>query len=392
MNMETPAAEGGKLHFFYGTRQVFRRRHGDVNILGRAALPLPVRRSEWSLNGAAPVHFYIERDPGPEAPARYPWGTRTPAVNRLRDDPGAFNIEIPVGHPALREGENRLSVAVEGQDCTRAEAEVSFTWDPVPVPLPLRSAGWSADMPVQEVGQAVDGIWEIEAAPEGGGAQAALRPRPPAGHDILFILGGLHGSQEATYTIRFGAPLGGVFLGLSDFFFAHDAQEPELGIKPGYSTAGLATLTPSGHLQCWQGMGDSTMDKSWAWVRRSRPAKLAVATDVPYRVRHQVLFSSGNVLSRVRIWPAAGAEPADWQCSVDSFGVPAGMPRPDAGAFGLFQYQGTPTHWSDLQVRAIDVPVTQADQSRRPLEESPLRFLEGLRPAVRRVRRLLRGR
>lgn len=371
------------VRFFYGKRQIFRRRYGDINILGKTSLQVPARASVWSLNDTSPVHFYIEREPEADGDARYPWNTRTPAVNRLRDTPGAFNIEIPDDHPALQEGENYLRVIIEGLDGTCAEDDMTFLWDPTPIALPLASSDWSTEASVQEIGQAVDGQWEVDRD------TATLRSQAPVGHDVLFVVGSLHGSQEATYTVEFDDPISGIFLGLSDFFVTHDAQEPNLGIKPGYSTAGLVTLNPDGKLQGWQSMGDSTYDKPWAWVRRSRFKTIPLSSGVRYRARHQVLFDDGIVLCRFRMWREVEPEPEDWMCRVNTAGVSNGLPRPEAAAFALFQYQGSPTQWSNIHVRSIEDRITKADLAHRPIEDSLYRYEEKARATVRAMLRRL---
>lgn len=373
------------IRFPYGNRQVFRRRFQDINVVGRTSLRLPVRRSEWWLNEGRATHFYVERTTQPNEVKRYPWGTRTPAVNRLRDRPGSFNIEVAVDDVQLREGDNQLRIFIEGGDGQSAEADVILSWDPTSVELPVDLSELRTDATVQHVGQVVDGLWNVDQN------SATITTCAPVGHDALFVLGGLHGSQEATYLVAFDEPIRGVFLGLSDFFVGHDAQEPGLGIKPGYSTAGLATLTPTGEAQCWLAMGDNTWDKLWPWVRRSRHACMPVVPRVTYRVRHQVVFDAGDVLSRFRMWPTIEKEPTHWQCSVDSVGVPVGMPRPAAAAFALFQYHGTPTRWWDVQVRSIDGRITSGDLIHRPLEETPQRVLAKVRPKIQGIGRRLRA-
>lgn len=369
------------IRFFYGPSQWFRACYGDITILGETTMPLPARAATWRLNGAEPEPLYIETDPGPDAPPRYPWGTKTPAVNRLRDAPGSFNVEIPVDHPALRPGDNSLEVTIDGHS-----APMQFAWEPTPAALPLSSAAWQG-RPLQEIGQAVDGLWEVSQTP--GGAPA-IRPQAPVGHDVLFVVGPSMGSQEARFTVTFGAPLSGIFLGLSDFFVAHDAQEPGLGIKPGYSTAGLITLRPNGELQAWQSMGDNTWDKPWAWVRRSRPKTVSVQPNRAYHARHQLLIGEGQMLSRCRLWPADAPEPETWQVSVDTFGLAAHFPRPARAAFALFQYHGAQTEWSDLELRALDLPLSRADRQGTPIEESPYRYVEKLQGRVRAIKRRLR--
>ena len=141
MGIGSPSMRSGnnaeKIVLAYGDRQTFRYRCEDIHFAGFTALTLPTRRSEWRLNGGAPTHFYVERQTTAADPRCYPRDTRTPAVIRLLDLPGHFNIEIPVRSPQLRAGHNRIALAIEGQDGVQAQLEAAFTWDPSAPGLPL---------------------------------------------------------------------------------------------------------------------------------------------------------------------------------------------------------------------------------------------------------------
>lgn len=343
----------------YGDRQTFRYRCEDINILGATSLALPVRRSQWRLNNGLPVHFYVERKTTEEDPPRYPWNTRTPAVNRLRDRPGTFNIEIPNASPQLRPGDNHVAIVMEDADGEQAHRDAEFTWDPEPVALPLDLSDLKDAGSIQEIGQVVDGLWDLDRSGN------TITTRGPVANDALLLLGAPHASQEATYNVVFSAPLSGAFVGLSDFFVRHDEQQPNLGIKPGYSTAGLATLKPRGLAQCWAAMADNTWDKDWSWVRKSDPARVSVEADVVFAVRHQVIFDGATILSRFRIWPAAEPEPRRWLAVVDTAALSTELPRPAAATFGLFQHRGIPTRWSNIQVRALQGKISADDLAAR---------------------------
>jgi len=344
-----------KIVLSYGNRQTFRYRCEDIHIPGFTALALPVRRSEWWLNGGPSAHFYVERQATAADPPQYPWNTRTPAVNRLRELLGHFNIEIPVASPQLRPGRNHFALAIEGDDGQRADLEAEFSWDPKAVGLPLDLSDLSKTASIQDIGQVVDGLWDLDKG------RNAILTRAPVGHDALLLLGGQHESQEATYKVVFSAPLDGVFVGLSDFFVRHDEQLPNLGIKPGYSSAGLATVTADGVAQCWAAMGDNTWDKEWSWVRKSSPAFVSLAAGVVYAVRHQVIFDGQAILARFRIWPAGRPEPKRWLRSIDTASLSPELPGPMAASFGLFQYHGNPTQWSNIKVRPIQANISAKD-------------------------------
>ena len=345
-----------KIVLAYGDRQTFRYRCEDIHFAGFTALTLPTRRSEWRLNGGAPIHFYIERQTTEADPRCYPWDTRTPAVNRLLDLPGHFNIEIPVESPQLRAGHNRIGLAIEGQDGVQAQLEATFTWDPSAPGLPLHVSDLSKIQTIQDVAQVVDGLWDVDRA------HNAIKTRAPVAADSLCLLGAPHASQEATYDVEFSSPLDGFFVGLSDFFVRHDEQVPSVGIKPGYSSAGLATLRPGGFAECWVAMGDNTWENDWAWVRKTRiPAVVSIAAGVVYTVRHQVIFDGGTIVSRFRLWRAGRPEPKGWLCTIDTASLSPNLPRPTAASFGLFQHRGNPTRWSNIKLRSIPARITPED-------------------------------
>ena len=192
-------------------------------------------------------------------------------------------------------------------------------------------------------------------------AQNVIKTRAPVAADSLCLLGAPHASQEAIYDVEFSSPLDGFFVGLSDFFVRHDEQVPSVGIKPGYSSAGLATLRPEGFAECWVAMGDNTWENDWAWVRKTRiPAVVSIAAGVVYTVRHQVIFNGRTIVSRFRLWRAGKAEPKGWTCTIDTASLSPNLPRPSAASFGLFQHRGNPTRWSNIKVRPITV-VTPED-------------------------------
>jgi hypothetical protein len=345
----------GKIALSYGRRQTFQHRCEDIHISGFTSLTLPTRRSEWRLNGGPPVHFYVERNVTSTDPPQYPWQARTPAVNRLRDLPGHFNIEIPINCPLLRPGNNHIALAIEGNDGHKAALEAEFYWDPKAVALPLDLSDLSKTESIQNIGQAVNGFWDVDRD------RNAITTRAPVGDDSLLLLGAPHESQEATYEVVFGAPFDGVFIGLSDFFVRHDEQQPELGIKPGYSTAGLATITASRFAECWSAMGDSTWDKEWSWVKKSVPAFIPLKPGVDYAVRHQVIFDSAAILARFRIWLAGTPEPRRWLSTIDTVSLSPELPRPKSASFGLFQHRGSATRWSNIKVRQLQAKICPED-------------------------------
>lgn len=188
------------------------------------------------LNNGALIHFYIEPEPD-ENKANYPYNTQTPSVHRLRHKTGHFNIEIPVDSQNLREGWNNIFIQIEDEERNEYDLEARFNWDPRLIPLPFVLEDLKGFRSIQEVGQVVNGEFDIDLD------NNVIRSHVPVGSDILLLLGSPYGSQEATYQVK-SSQLSDTwaFIRLSDFFFEHVEQSPGLGIKPGYSTAGLATI------------------------------------------------------------------------------------------------------------------------------------------------------
>lgn len=338
------------ISFPYGARQRFRYRHGDINVLAVIDGNLPLRRSEWFLNGGPPTHFYVEPDV-PVAVGPYAWETNSPSVFRLQGKTGWANLEIPITASELREGDNDLEVRVEDAGGNLAGERVRFTWDPRPVALPVDLSDLRGVTDLQSVGQAVNGVFEID--PDRG----VVRTVEPIGPDVLLLLGSPTGSQEATYVVEFGTDgRTGTYIGLSDYFVGHSEQEPGLGIKPGYSTAGLATIAPGGWAQMWIARGDCLVDKPWAWLERSRyPSRYPVQPGVRYRVRHQCIIEPHVNLARFRLWPDGDAEPTEWLCVEDNADLAPGLERLVSASFGLFQFGGHATEWSEISLRRLSV-------------------------------------
>ena len=329
----------------YGETQQFRFRHRDINILGHVEGLLPVRRSVYRLNSGNSVPFYVKCVPE-EIRKLAGRERKGPSVNRLVKD-GDFNLEIPVSVSEIRVGENTVIVEVEdgaGELCLK---EMGFVWDPTPVPLPLDLEDLSCFSHIQEVGQIVDGAFDLDSEAK------VIRARDPVGWDTLLLLGSPNGSQEATYQVRFSGFDSGIFLGLSDFFAGHEAEEPDAGIQPGWSSAGLATMRPNGVGQVWLAWGDLTKREAF-WVVKTDPGQpIQLQKDTLYSVRHQVKFEGCVNSSRYRIWPADDAEPDSWLCEEKDSEIPIEKTKFAQASFGLFQYLGSPTEWSGIQVRAL---------------------------------------
>jgi hypothetical protein len=330
----------------YGTRQRFRYRTYDLNFHGRLSRPVvPVREATWSLNGSAPVAFYVESVPDPGIDWTYEYKD-SPSVNRLKDA-GDFNVEVPVATPELRAGANELRIRIVDGAGVEEQVAVAFDWDPTPLPAELDLTDVTGFEHIQELGQAVDGAFDLDRD------QNLIRSRGPVYVDSLLVLGSPHGSQEATYQVRFTDLTKVKWLGPSDFFAGHAGPTPPIGIKPGWSTAGMMALSPRNEARGFLAYGDHVgTDQEWV-VQTAPPVRFIVEARVDYRVRHQVEFRDGVDHDRFKIWPVGDSEPDEWLVEEDDSAIPADHPKYTECSFGLFQHSGFPIEWSDIRVRPL---------------------------------------
>lgn len=348
------------IEFRFGSRQRFTRRYHDITVPGRVlAAGMPVRRAVWRLNEGALVPFYVEHVPdlwlragrqGGWLPTPIDWRIAykdSSAALRLKEL-GDFNIEIPVDSPELRHGANRLELEIEDHGKVVDHAVMTFDWDPTPRSLPVDLADLDAVDAIQDVAQITDGHFSIDRE---RGAIVSVAPVAP---DALCLLGWPARSQEATYRIVSDEPRKAKYVGLSDFFVGHEPDEVDIGIKPGYSTAGLATIRFDGEARSWLANADNGARRDRWLVCTEPPAEFLWRAGVPYRVRHQLLFEGIDLRTRFRIWPETEAEPANWLCEESTHGVDPVLPRFASATFGLFQHTGASTAWSDIRVVPLE--------------------------------------
>jgi hypothetical protein len=101
-----------------------------------------------------------------------------------------------------------------------------------------------------------------------------------------------------------------------------------------------------------------------------------------HRVRHQVLFAEDMNLVRFKIWPKGEREPERWLCEEHDADLAPDLPRHTSGSFGLFQYGGQPTEWSNIRVSSLEL--TAKDRAMLTRKKSAIR--KRLRTARRRAR------
>ena len=341
----------------YGTRQPFRYRHDDVNLIGLFGGALPTRSASYRVNEGERRPFFVEEPPssGIDWSFQYKHG---PARLRLTN-PGDFNVEIPVDGGGLRPGVNTVSLEVEDAHGGKHHVDVTVEWNPEPVELPCDLRDLSGES-VQGIGQVVNGAFDIDPVLN------VIRGRPPAKPDSLFLLGSPAARQEATYEFRYFDGNRSKYIGLSDFFVRHEVEDKSVPIKPGWSTAGLATIRPRGEFaweaRIWIASGDRPgWRPNLTGATPSRSAFHVVRTDPPahfepepfrwYLVRHQLTIDR-SVSSRFKIWPADSSEPGEWLCDETDAESSEG-PRHRQATFGLFQHSGMPSEWRDIHLRLL---------------------------------------
>jgi hypothetical protein len=324
---------------------------------------MPLRRSYYRLNGASPEPFYVEAipDEGIDWINGYKY---SPAELRCKEL-GEFCIEIPIDAAGLKEGDNSLIIEIENGTKIEERIQLSFRWDPKPLPLPLDLADLDRFETIQDVGQVVNGAFDLDTA------QNVIRSRAPVAPDAFMVLGSPHTSQEAVYRVRFLDLTGAKWLGLSDFFVRQEEGEPPRGIKVGWSSAGMAVLSPGQEARSLIAWGDhSGQPEEWV-IATNPPNPIIIKKGVLYSVRHQVAFVNGINRVRFRIWPAHETEPDGWLCEEEDSKVPPGLPRHTHASFGLFQHMGMPIEWSDIRVFPFepseeDIPGRNPSVGRRP--------------------------
>lgn len=354
----------------YGTKQEFRFRISDITIPGVInGLQNPPGKSVFWLNNAGPRAFYVEavHDEGVDWLNGY---KASPGELRCRHF-GEFCIEIAHDDPALRQGENQLEIEIS-DGLTTERKTVSFEWDQTPMPASLDLSDLSRFRSIQQVGQVVNGAFDLDIAAN------LIRSRAPVAPDALLVLGAPGKSQEATYRVRFLEPHHSKWLGLSDFHVGMVEGVPPRGIKVGWSSAGMAVAMPSGGARSFLAWGDhSSAPNEWA-IATNPPAEVAIERGRAYRVRHQIQLTDTFNRVRFRIWPEDKAEPSAWICDENTGKLPPDLPRHSAASFSLFQHMGMPVEWSDIRLRPM--PDTAFEQGNPEAARQP--FFKRDRPGA----------
>ncbi len=357
----------------YGDRQAFRYRAADITIRGKVEdAAFPVSDSRFSLNQGPWRALYVEAQIDRDTDWLNGYKD-TPAELRCRDQ-GEFCVEFSAHDPELRAGENTIAIEAVDAHGTCHRRVMAYDWDPTPPSLPLDLRDLTISRSVQEIGQAVNGVFDLDPI------RNVIRSRAPVAPDALFVIGPLAQSQEATYAVRFLETQGAKWLGCSDFFAGLTEGMPGRGIKVGWISAGMAAMSPRDGARSFLAWGDHSGDPR-EWAIATNPATpFPIERNRLYRVRHQTALEPEGMRVRWRIWPAETAEPGYWLCEEDTGALPVDLPRPKAASFGLFQHMGCSIEWSQIELREMKFPPT--DQPCQNPEGSRQPFLKRDRPGA----------
>lgn len=314
----------------------------DFNLMGYAS----ANALELSINGGPAMELTLADE--------------TFGFRRL-GDVGHFNADIPLD--SLRAGDNELELVARGsKGSVTARVTLRKEYDELPLPFEVR---WSEVTDPQDVGQYVDGEWQLE----GTGAAAGLS-NERALYDRLFLLGNRTWTDyDVTTTIRVndvaaktGPHSGAPGVGLILRFAGHSVDpprfpdvQPKWGFQPFGAILWLRwTEGPDAlpALQFYRGDRNESQGVSWGAASLG-----AVTTRSAIRVRARCATDpddSRTTTYRFKAWPVADAsgapveEPSDW-------------------AFKIQQVSETALRAGGVALVAHHVDATFGDVSVRPL-------------------------
>jgi hypothetical protein len=292
-------AAASRIEIWHGTQQKvghLGRSQADFNLMGRVEEPQNLLSLQYSLNQAIPIELNFR------------------AYRRVALD-GHFNADIPIA--ALVPGANTIEIEARFADggVGRQAVTVERLFGASPLPLDI---DWSTVSDPQDVGQYVDGHWRV--------GEYGLRPAQ-VGYDRLFLIGDETWRDyqvTAMVTVHEVAPDTGPFsggngLGFVMRFTGHvvggphrfPIAQPKWGYQPTGAIAWLRWQRGSEGRAFRQFLrGDSN--------EKSNYGKAAVRAGETYVLKALCQSlpddAEGRGVTRYafKVWPAAAAEPLDW--------------------------------------------------------------------------------
>lgn len=283
---------------WYGKRQVFGRagtQQPMINIIGQVRSPEALYHLSYN--------FQRKRHPLPTGPSAFRLAT-----------PGEFNIEID--RTVLSGGEYSLRIIAVYDDGTEIREQVWFTLEENTPALPVKIA-WQDVSSIQEVGQVIDGLWEIT----GSGVRNAH-----IGYDRAIALGDISWSdyeiqlsfviEEITTDARaYGWPSVGAAMHIATRWQGHEDWSDILP-RRGWTAFGALfsyQINLSGSEQLiW--IYDQNNDRS---EKRIMPKQLAQGKVYHLRARVETGTDQSATFS-MKIWADSdAAEPDAWEISTE---------------------------------------------------------------------------
>ncbi|MFN2117690.1 MAG: InlB B-repeat-containing protein [Candidatus Promineifilaceae bacterium] len=292
--IESPqAGDATTIDVWYGPSQKFGQLGNPqewINILGNVSDPVGIKSLTYQLNG------------GDETPLSI--GT----ANKRLINPGDFNIEI--AYADLNNGTNTVVIKATNDDDQVTTTNVTVTYTAGVTWASTYTADWSSSSDIQDIAQVVDGDWSLQ-----GGNVIPL----DVGYDRLIAIGDETWTDyEVTmpFTVKAidaeGFTRGGPGIGLILHWLGHnqtEGQPPEQPLLDWARVGGIGWYK-------WSSTGIEGLELRGRNWNRGYDSDVVLDFDVPYVLKMSVQASSvsGDDRSyyRLKLWPAAEAEPFEW--------------------------------------------------------------------------------
>jgi hypothetical protein len=281
--------DGPVVSLWYGSNLTFGQPYTGVpqrwiNVLGNVTDP----------DGVQSLTYWINS--GPEMPL-----TVGPTDTRL-DEEGDFNAEISINDLT---GTNDVYIrALDGfGNETLEQVSVTFSDNGTAWPASY-TIDWGTVSSIQDVAQVVDGFWSLE-----GDTIRSVEP----GYDRLVVVGDMTWDDyEVTVPITvnaiegiYGPPGGGPTLGVIARWQGHTAD----GYQPSQQWWPLGSFGAYLWRQSYERL---ELVDNYYRVSDSSGFELQTGVTYIFKLRVETDVSGGFSTYRLKVWPAAQAEPTDW--------------------------------------------------------------------------------